>query len=113
MSINLLILFMMITPFFASHAWAEDKESPAKTTTTQNVGGLLFDVDEGVKIEQGPGGSVYVKSNREYMQEKFAEIDSRLLSLEDRLSELEKGKAKKKTDSAAKEPAESPQVLVS
>lgn len=68
---------------------AEDSSSISKKTPTQQVGGLLFDVDEGAKIEQGPGGSVYVKSNKEFMQQKFAEIEGRLTSSEERITELE------------------------
>ena len=49
----------------------------------------MFDVDEGAKIEKGPGGSVYVKSNREYMQQKFSDIENKLAALEARTTELE------------------------
>jgi hypothetical protein len=63
---------------------AEEKKS-----TVQNVGGLLFEFDEGVEIEKGGGGSVYVKSNREYMEKKFKEIDARFTDLEQRLERIE------------------------
>ena len=80
-----LIIFMLMPgpSLFA----ADDK---TKNATTQQIGGLLFDVDEGVKVEQGPGGSVYVKSNREEMQEKFKAIDSRLETIEKRTEDVEK-----------------------
>ena len=73
--------------------WAAEKDEDAgvtKQSSVQNVGGLLFDVDEGVKIEKGAGGSVYVKSNRDEMQQKFDEINRRLDSLDDRLAVIEK-----------------------
>ena len=72
-----------------------------KKSSTQQVGGLLFDVDEGVKIEQGPGGSVYLKSNREHMEQKFKEIDQRFENLESRVKKLEAAAASgsKKEDS--------------
>lgn len=68
---------------------ADESSSISKKNSTQQIGGLLFDMDEGAKIEQGPGGSVYVKSNKEYMQQKFADIETRLNSSEARISELE------------------------
>lgn len=64
-------------------------EADTKKSSPQQVGGLLFDMDEGAEIEQGPGGSVYVKSNREYLQKKFADIETRLLELEQRTAALE------------------------
>ena len=67
----------------------DEKESQAKKSVVQNVGGLLFDVDEGVKIEQGSGGSVYLKSNREAVQARFESIESRLDELEKRMQEIE------------------------
>ena len=86
---------------------ADDK---TKNATTQQVGGLLFDVDEGVKIEHGPGGSVYVKSNREYIQEKFKTIDEKMESLEKRLTlvetQLAGEKEKDKKSQTAKLPTE-------
>ena len=74
--------------------YAADDKTPEtdKRVTTQQVGGLLFDVDEGVKIEKGSGGSVYVKSNKEYMQNKFESIEQKLDELEERLSKLEDAK---------------------
>ena len=72
-----------------SYLYAE--EGKPKNASTQQVGGLLFDVDEGVKVEKGGGGSVYIKSNREYMEEKFKEIDGRLETLEKRVDKLEAG----------------------
>ena len=90
---------------------AAEEEVRTKKTTTQSVGGLLFDVDEGVKVEQGAGGSVYVKSNREYMQEKFAALDQKIKGLEERVALLESHQTKTKTqEKAAKE--DSRQVLV-
>lgn len=68
-------------------AWAAQEET--KKAATQQVGGLLFDVDEGVKIEQGPGGSVYLKSNRETMEQKFKDIEQRFEALEGRVKTLE------------------------
>lgn len=77
-------------------AASDDETSGTQKTAAKQVGGLLFDVDEGVKIEQGPGGSVYMKSNRDFMQEKFQDIDRRLADLEKRIGSLES-----KTNSAA------------
>ncbi len=82
-----LIAALLFVPFLNPAAFAE--ENTDKKSSTQNIGGLLFDVDEGVKVEQGPGGSVYVKSNREFMQEKFQQIESKLLELENRVKQLE------------------------
>lgn len=90
---------------------ASEEEVPVKNTATQNIGGLLFDVDEGVKVEQGPGGSVYVKSNREYMQDKFAEIDRKLADFEKRITGLEERKKRKAAEEEKKE--ENRQVLIS
>lgn len=87
-----LFLFMFLSSFYSARA--EKSEAETKKAAAQQVGGLLFDMDEGVKIEQGPGGSVYVKSNREYMQQKFAEIESRLTGLEERMDKLEKSAVK-------------------
>jgi hypothetical protein len=101
----------MVTAMCSPLSLFAEEERPAKKATTQNVGGLLFDVDEGVKVEQGPGGSVYMKSNREFMQEKFAEIDRKLSDFEKRIAQLESGKVSKESGSVEKE--ESPQVLVS
>ena len=83
--------FLGIYPSFA----ADDK---SKSSTTQQVGGLLFEMDEGVKVEQGPGGSVYVKSNKEYMQEKLKTIDQRLEDIEKRLTLLESQKTADKKE---------------
>ncbi len=94
-----LFVCLLIRPSFLFSA--EDKN---KNSSTQQVGGLLFDVDEGVKIEHGPGGSVYVKSNREYMQEKFKSLDGKIALIEQRLDRLESAaaaKSKKETEDAA------------
>lgn len=69
--------------------WAAEAAKDEAKKQPQNVGGLLFDVDEGVEIEQGPGGSVYMKSNREFMQDKFTEIERRMAAFEERLAKLE------------------------
>lgn len=81
---------LLVRPLFAS----DDK---TKNSTTQQVGGLLFDVDEGVKIEHGPGGSVYLKSNREYMQEKLKSMDGKIEALEKRINRLESTLAREKS----------------
>jgi hypothetical protein len=110
------ILAMLSLFFHAKPVPAEEDETgDAKKTKAQNVGGLLFDVDEGVKIEQGPGGSVYLKSNREYMQEKFGQIDQRLADLEERMTQWESAKKSKASPgSVSQEEKESArQVLVS
>ena len=99
--------------FLSAPSWAASEETPAKKTATQNIGGLLFDVDEGVKVEQGPGGSVYMKSNREFMQEKFAEIDRKLSDFENRIAKLESKKNSKKAESEKAEKDEGRQVLIS
>ncbi len=95
-----LILFLFMSLFSFHSAHAEKSEAETKKAAAQQVGGLLFDMDEGVKIEQGPGGSVYVKSNREYMQQKFAEIENRLTGLEERMDKLEKAAEQKLEDAA-------------
>ena len=83
-------LFLCLSIMGTRILWAAEKEDTSSSkSTTQNVDGLYFDVDEGVKIEKGPGGSVYVKSNREYMQAKFEELDHRLADLEARVVRLE------------------------
>ena len=87
-----------------------EEESKSKSST-QKVGGLLFDVDEGVKVEQGPGGSVYVKSNKEYMQQKLEEIEMRLQSLDERVTELETLLVKKK-EVKKSEASQAPNVLI-
>lgn len=66
-----------------------DEDEQEKSSVVQ-VGGLLFDMDEGVKIEQGGGGSVYVQSNREYMQNKFRDIEMKFEEIDDRLTKIEK-----------------------
>ena len=89
------ILLLLVLVFIFSFLYrpdfinAADNSSVSKKTATQQVGGLLFDMDEGAKIEQGPGGSVYVKSNKEYMQQKFADMDSRMTAMEIRITDLE------------------------
>ena len=111
-------LLAMLALFIQGHlvpkAWAaENKDAVAKGAIPQNVGGLLFDVDEGVRVEQGPGGSVYVKSNRKFMEEKFSQIDERLHSLEERVGELESVKKRKTSASVLPEEKENArQVLV-
>ncbi len=95
---------MFATSLFAATEAAEER----RKASTQQIGGLLFDVDEGVKVEQGPGGSVYMKSNREFMQDQFKEMDKRLENLEDRVGELEsiledEIKMKKETEAKALE----------
>ncbi len=84
-----LLAVLSILLCHAPQLMAAEEDVRTKKTTTQSVGGLLFDVDEGVKVEQGAGGSVYVKSNREYMQEKFAALDRKLQGLEERVTALE------------------------
>ena len=68
---------------------AVEDEAGKSLNTIQEVDGLFFDVDEGVKVEKGSGGSVYIRSNREYMKNKFKSIDRRFQALEERLTELE------------------------
>ncbi len=95
------------TPFMGPKAFAADSsasDDKTQNSATQQVGGLLFDVDEGVKVEQGPGGSVYVKSNRETMQEKFKEIEHRLSTLEERVNQLESGASGKSKKSSSGSP---------
>ena len=87
------ILFLPVLLCARPLSAADDK---TKTATTQQVGGLLFDVDEGVKIEQGPGGSVYLKSNKEYMQEKLKSIDEKLEELGKRLDRVESALSREK-----------------
>lgn len=88
LSFCLLVLFA-VTHVPSLYSAEQKKQEPAKKIATQNIGGLLFDVDEGVKVEQGPGGSVYMKSNKEYMQEKLSQIDQRFSELEARVARLE------------------------
>ncbi len=83
-----LIPFIFLLVCSSNFLYAEDEK--AKRTSTQQVGGLLFDVDEGVKIEQGPGGSVYMKSNKEFMQQRLDEIDQKILNLDARLAAIER-----------------------
>ena len=98
------ILCLSLTILCARPLFADDK---TKNSSTQHVGGLLFDMDEGVKVEQGPGGSVYVKSNREYMQEKFKSLDEKIENIEKRLLLLEaqSGKGKPASGAASSAPA--------
>lgn len=84
-----LFLLVFISSFFSFPHFLHADDTVSKKNSTQQIGGLLFDMDEGAKIEQGPGGSVYVKSNKEYMQQKFSEIETQLSSLEARTTELE------------------------
>lgn len=86
----------------------EDEDDTTQKYTTRQVGGLLFDTDEGVAVEQGPGGSVYVKSNREYMQKKFKEIDKHFETLESRIASLESeiAETKKKNKVKSEAPSE-------
>ena len=93
-----------------SPVWAANQDSSSSKSTTQKIGGLLFDVDEGVKVEQGSGGSVYVKSNKEYMQQKLKEIDARLQDLEERVTKVE-GRLKSAETEKNKEAGESRKVL--
>jgi hypothetical protein len=109
---NVLLLMMLTCVMSAPGFGEEPEETSVKKTTTQNVGGLLFDVDEGVKVEQGPGGSVYLKSNREFMQEKFSEIERKLEQLHLRLVRLETGKAALPSPLPAEENKDARQVLV-
>ncbi len=104
--INLSVCLLFFS-FFAAYAADTKKETPAKSTTTQQIGGLLFDVDEGVKVEQGPGGSVYMKSNKEFMQERLSRIDQELLDLDQRVQAVEAKLARIefKDDPAAKNSA--------
>ena len=87
-TIFLLAFFIILMPPLA-RATDEEKKDTSEKYTKQNVGGLLFDVDEGVKIQKGPGGSVYVESNREFMQRKFKEMDAKFDTLEKRVAKLE------------------------
>mgnify|MGYP002374848406 CR=1 FL=1 len=80
-----IFLFMLFAHPLAG--WTADSGSKK---TVQKVGGLLFDVDDGVKIEEGSGGSVYMHSNREFMQSKFDSIETRFSELESRVQRLEK-----------------------
>lgn len=105
---GLLFLLFYLIP---GNPAAYSEEDKTKNATTQQIGGLLFDVDEGVKVEQGPGGSVYVKSNREYMQEKFESIERKLFDFEERLQKLE-GTAQETGESIKRE-GEERKVLVS
>ena len=98
---------------------ADDNSSVSKKNSTQQVGGLLFDMDDGAKIEKGPGGSVYIKSNKEYMQQKFSDTESRLTQLEERVTELENklkspgGADKKNSSEKTVEESSGRKVLIS
>lgn len=86
----LISLFVILSAGNPYSLAAEQKtDNSAKKVATQNIGGLLFEVDEGVKVEQGPGGSVYMKSNKEFMQEKFSQIEQKFADLESRIVKLE------------------------
>lgn len=88
-------VLLVVLPCMSVSAVEEEEAEVSKSSSVQHVGGLLFDVDEGVKIEKGGGGSVYVKSNREEMQQKFRGIEKRFDSIENRLTEIEKSLPKK------------------
>lgn len=85
--IKKIVLFLFL--FSLGNFCAVASEDVQEDSSPQNIGGLLFDFDEGVAIEEGPGGSVYVKSNKEFMKKKFREIDRKLADLESRLQTLE------------------------
>ena len=68
----------------------QDAAGKSKPPTVQKVSGLLFDMDEGVKIEEGAGGSVYVHSNREAVSSRFRDIEYRLEKVEKRLDRYER-----------------------
>ena len=97
--------------YFVSSPWvyaAADTDEKTHNSSTQQVGGLLFDVDEGVKIEKGGGGSIYLKSNRLTMEEKFKLIEKRLQGMEERLGNVEEKMRKieqKKEKKAESSPA--------
>lgn len=86
---RLVLVFFLLSVLRTPYSVASDDEKPELSTLPRQVGGLLFDYDEGVDIEQGPGGSVYVKSNRDYIQKKFREIAERFDEMEARLTVLE------------------------
>lgn len=106
-----LLVFLSMLSYDKHVLIAADDEVQTKKTTTQRVGGLLFDVDEGVKVEQGAGGSVYVKSNREYMQEKFSDMERKFQDLEGRVTALETKQKKTSADEKSSKD-DSRQVLV-
>lgn len=87
-SIRVIFIFTVLMNFLPQAVFAAEGEK-TKKSTTQQIGGLLFDVDEGVKLEQGAGGSVYMKSNKEYMQEKITDIETRLTQLETKAGDFE------------------------
>lgn len=113
------LVFIYLFLVMPCYTQAEDPAHVSKKNETQQVGGLLFDVDEGSKIEKGPGGSVYVKSNREYMQQKFSDIETKLSELEARTAELENklkslaGTVKKPASEKPAQESSERQVLVS
>ncbi len=45
---------MLFFGLFPAEGHADDDSHVSKKTSTQQVGGLLFDMDEGAKIEKGP-----------------------------------------------------------
>jgi hypothetical protein len=79
-ALSTVLMVCLWVSFRVPNGIADDKttETHQEKSAPKNIGGLLFDVDEGVEIQKGVGGSVYVKSNREYMQQKFREIEARL-----------------------------------
>lgn len=119
MRLYLVIIFMFVllgisAPALICEEEKKDEVLPAKKVSSQQVGGLLFDVDEGVEIEQGPGGSVYLKSNREFMKNKFEYIETRLNDLEARVQKLESEKTKSGSSQPVTSEGASPNgVLVS
>ena len=86
----MIAVFLLVVPCPGMAARDGESDEPKSVSSApKKIGGLLFDFDEGVEIEEGPGGSVYVRSNREYMQKKFKEIENRFHALENRVANLE------------------------
>lgn len=90
-----MVLFIFMTRPLACLFAADNEEAGTKKVSAQQVGGLLFDVDEGVDIQKGPGGSVYLKSNREFMKNTLESLESRIQTLEEKVKKLESGKTVK------------------
>ena len=103
--ILLLFIFLCLALPMKSTRAENPAEDKTHKSSVQNVGGILFDVDEGVKVEEGPGGSVYVKSNREVMEQKFKKINRELEELSERLGKLEAVVFKDQTKPEAKKQA--------
>ena len=81
--------FLLLFIISSSNASAvSDSNGTAAGKNPQKVDGLLFDLDEGVKVTKGGGGSVYIESNREFMQAKFDQIEERLKTLEEKIKKL-------------------------